>query len=215
MLNKIREKATYANVMSTLAIFLILGGATAWAAKKIGAKRLKTGAASERVIRGGAVTNSKIGSSAVTNSKIGTDAVSNSKIANGAVSNSNLATNSVSNSKIQDNSIDSLQIRSETISNPKLRDGVVNSRVLGSVVQRPLDVTLPMAGTTATQTSPCAAGEKLLGGGAEITNDDVGTDKSAVIESGPLGNAWFAKGYSAPLVAADRNMRVWAICLVA
>jgi hypothetical protein len=38
----IRKRLTYANVMSSIAVFLILGGATAFAAKKIGSNQLKS-----------------------------------------------------------------------------------------------------------------------------------------------------------------------------
>ena len=37
----IRKRLTYANVMSSIAVFLILGGATAFAAKKIGSNEIK------------------------------------------------------------------------------------------------------------------------------------------------------------------------------
>lgn len=33
MLSRLRSKLTYANVVSTLCLFLLLGGSTAWAAK--------------------------------------------------------------------------------------------------------------------------------------------------------------------------------------
>ena len=36
-MKQIRKRLTYANVMSSIAVFLVLGGATAFAASKIGA----------------------------------------------------------------------------------------------------------------------------------------------------------------------------------
>ena len=38
-MKQIRKRLTYANVMSSIAVFLVLGGATAFAAKKIGCER--------------------------------------------------------------------------------------------------------------------------------------------------------------------------------
>ena len=40
-MKQIRQRLTYANVMSSIAVFFILGGATAFAATKIGANELK------------------------------------------------------------------------------------------------------------------------------------------------------------------------------
>jgi len=61
---------TYANVMSTIAVFLVLGGATALAASKIGSDQIKAGA----------VTTGKIAKEAVKNGKIANDAVTGKKV---------------------------------------------------------------------------------------------------------------------------------------
>jgi hypothetical protein len=87
---RIRKRLTYANVMSSLAVFLVLGGGAAYAAKKIGSHEL----------RGGAVTTAKIKRNAVTRSKIKAEAISTAKIAKGAVSNARLADGSVSLEKL-------------------------------------------------------------------------------------------------------------------
>ncbi len=69
-MSQIRKRLTYANVMSSIAVFLVLGGATALAASKIGSKQLKANS----------VTTGKIKKSAVTTSKIKTDAVTGAKV---------------------------------------------------------------------------------------------------------------------------------------
>lgn len=76
--------------MSSFAVFLVLGGGAAYAAKKIGSHEL----------RGGAVTTAKIKRNAVTRSKIKADAISTAKIAKGAVTNARLADGSVSLEKL-------------------------------------------------------------------------------------------------------------------
>ncbi len=74
-------RLTYANVISTIFVFLALGAATAFAAnqivpkKSVGAKQLKSSA----------VTAAKIKKNAVTRVKIKKDAVDGSKIADGSV----------------------------------------------------------------------------------------------------------------------------------
>jgi hypothetical protein len=67
---QIRKHITYANVMSSIAVFLILGGATAFAAKKIGGNEIKASSISTGKIKKEAVTTSKIKNGAVTGSKV-------------------------------------------------------------------------------------------------------------------------------------------------
>ncbi len=74
-MKQIRKRVTYANVMSSLAVFLVLGGATAVAAKKIGSNEIK----------GNSITTGKIKKNAITTSKIKKNAISTAKIKNGAV----------------------------------------------------------------------------------------------------------------------------------
>lgn len=75
-MKQIRKRITYANVMSSIAVFLVLGGATAFAAKKIGSNQIK----------GNAITTGKIKKEAVTSTKIKKNAITTAKIKNGAVS---------------------------------------------------------------------------------------------------------------------------------
>lgn len=76
----IRKRLTYANVMSSLAVFLVLGGATAFAATKIGANELKANSVLTGKIKKEAVTTSKLKNNAVSTSKIADDAVTGAKV---------------------------------------------------------------------------------------------------------------------------------------
>jgi hypothetical protein len=67
---QIRKRLTYANVMSSIAVFLVLGGATAFAAKKIGSKEIKSNAITTAKIKKNAVTTPKIKNGAVTGAKL-------------------------------------------------------------------------------------------------------------------------------------------------
>jgi hypothetical protein len=66
---QVRKRLTYANVMSSLAVFLVLGGATAFAAKKIGSNQLKANSVTTAKIKKKAVTTAKIKNNAVTGAK--------------------------------------------------------------------------------------------------------------------------------------------------
>jgi hypothetical protein len=77
---QIRKHITFANVMSSIAVFLVLGGGAAYAAKKIGSNEIK----------GNSITTGKIKKEAVSASKIKKNAVTTVKIANGAVTGAKL-----------------------------------------------------------------------------------------------------------------------------
>jgi hypothetical protein len=72
--NRIRKRLTYANVMSSIAVFLVLGGATAFAAglakNSVGSKQLKKNAVTAAKIKKNAVTTAKIKNGAVTGAKL-------------------------------------------------------------------------------------------------------------------------------------------------
>lgn len=77
----IRKRLTYSNVMSSIAVFLILGGATAFAASKIGTNQLKANA----------ITTGKIKKNAITSAKIKDGAVTGAKVADGSLTSVDLA----------------------------------------------------------------------------------------------------------------------------
>jgi hypothetical protein len=61
VLRRLRQRLTYANVVSTLCLFVLLGG-TAWAvaANSIGTKQLKDGAVTSPKLRDRSVTQAKL-----------------------------------------------------------------------------------------------------------------------------------------------------------
>ena len=72
-MKKIRKRLTYANVMSSIAVFLVIGGATAFAAlgkNTVGTKQLKNNAVTAAKIKNNAVTTNKIKKNAVNGSKV-------------------------------------------------------------------------------------------------------------------------------------------------
>jgi hypothetical protein len=92
--------------MSSIAVFLVLGGATAFAAhqlgkKTVGTKQLKANAVTAGKIKKNAVTSAKIKNKAVTSTKIADGAITSAKIAAGAVGASQLGANGVGNAQTQ------------------------------------------------------------------------------------------------------------------
>ncbi len=74
-MKRLLSKLTYANVVATLCLFLVLGGGAAFAAGKlgkntVGAKQLKNNAVTAAKIKNGAVTAAKIQNGAITGTKV-------------------------------------------------------------------------------------------------------------------------------------------------
>lgn len=130
----VRQRLTYANVMSTIAIFLILGGAGAIAAKrhhhtlKIGTAQLKGSAVTAAKIKNGAVLNSKLAAGAVSTDKLADGAVGNSKLGDGAVSGSKLANDSVTGDKVVESTLG--EVPSANSANPAVFAKVASNGVV-------------------------------------------------------------------------------------
>jgi hypothetical protein len=101
---QIRQRLTYANVVSTLALVLVVGGATAIAAKvpkhSVGPHQLKSNAVTTPKIKANAVTTRKIKKNAITTVKIKDKAVKNEKLDDNSVTTSKIANGSVTGAKI-------------------------------------------------------------------------------------------------------------------
>ena len=108
-MRKIARQLSYANVMSTLAVFLLLGGAGAYAAKKqtqkVGSTQLKASAVTTNKIKNGAVANPKLAAAAVSSDKLADGAVTNAKLAEGAVSTGKLGAEAVTGDKVNEASL--------------------------------------------------------------------------------------------------------------
>src|SRR5215207_4811515 len=94
-----RKHLTYANVMSTVFVFLLLAGGTAIAAKQlgkktVGAKQLKSSAVTTAKIKKAAVTKAKLKDGAVDATKLADNSVTATKIVDGAVTGAKIAAGS-------------------------------------------------------------------------------------------------------------------------
>src|SRR5436305_1331477 len=138
MLRRLRSRLTYANVVSTLALFLVLsGGATALAAVIISSNSQvasstisghKPPTGDHANIISGSVNGTDLASGAVTGTKLAGGAVTGTKLAAGAVGNGALAANSVDGTKVLDGSLTGADIASNSITGSQ-----INVPTLGEV----------------------------------------------------------------------------------
>ncbi len=133
-MKKLRNHLSYANVMSTLAVFLLLGGAGAVAAKKktqkIGTTQIKASAITTAKLKNGAVDNAKLKDGSVSTTKIIEAAVTGDKLADGSVSTGKLAGDAVTGEKVNEGSLG--EVPSAASANPSafahvLATGVVDA----------------------------------------------------------------------------------------
>jgi hypothetical protein len=104
------RRLTYANVVSTLALFVAVGGAGAFAAgqlapKSVGERQLRHGAVTAEKLRKNAVIAPKIMALAVKQGKLANGAVSAAKLEDGAVGTEKLAAGAVGTHNIADDAV--------------------------------------------------------------------------------------------------------------
>jgi hypothetical protein len=130
-MQRIRGKLTYSNVVATLALFLVLAGGSAFAAKQIlpknsvGTKQIKNGAVAAAKLKKGSVTAGKLAPGAVGTNALAEGAVSTGKLANGAVSTGKLASGAVTTGNIAPGAVTSGTIANQAVGTSKLATGAV------------------------------------------------------------------------------------------
>lgn|SRR4051794_7856743 len=109
------KRPSHSTVVSYLALFVALGGTSAYAANTIGSddvidesllsQDLKNGEVKNADIGADAMTSSKLANGSVQNSDLGPDAVTTSKIKAGNVGTTDLGAGAVTSAKVQDDSL--------------------------------------------------------------------------------------------------------------
>jgi hypothetical protein len=233
-LNQIRKRLTYANVMSSIAVFLVIGGGAAFAAigkntvgtaqlkrnavktGKVGAEAIKAGKLAKNAIatnrlRDGVVSTDKIADQAVTGGKLADLAVTTGKIADDAVTSDKIATEAVITGKIA----------KESVLADKIANGAVTGGKLGSITVQTEKSTVN-ANSGGSANVDCPAGQRAIsGGGAWNTfSKDLSflstrpirssADVGQMSDGQPLGG-WRASGFNESALADA--ILVWVVCI--
>jgi hypothetical protein len=85
MIRKLRARMTYANVVSTIALGLAIGGGTAYAATRIGTSDIRYHAVTGSKIASNAVTTSKVKANALTGADLRDNSIHSGDIHNGTL----------------------------------------------------------------------------------------------------------------------------------
>jgi hypothetical protein len=178
-MQSVRRRLTYANVMSTLAVFLVVAGGSAVAATQlaknsVGSNQLKKNAVTAAKIKNNAVTGGKIAKGAVTGAKLGggavgasnlsansvtgaaiaDGAVTGAKIGAGAVGTGNLANDAVNGSKLADNSVTGAKVQDGSLTGSDIQQNTLTQVKAGNVYGVTYAETGPGAPKLITATDP-------------------------------------------------------------
>jgi hypothetical protein len=212
--NRLKQRLTFANVLSCMALFVALGGGVAVAAGKIGPGSVKAANLAKE-----AVTNPKLKKQAVTSGKIkngnvnaadlGTGSVINSKLAKKAVTNAKLGNESVGTSKLAKKSVTEAQLAAEAIGTGKIDNEAITAAKISTTVWRQLlknvtyvtETSVNDSVTFKAVTATCPVGKEVLGGGVKINGASASDEAGVVVsESAPVVSAtntrvgWVAGG---------------------
>jgi hypothetical protein len=116
-----KPRLSYANVLSTLALFIALSGASAYAANQLANKSV-----GEPQLRPGAVTADKIRKNAVTAPKIKEGAIKQGKLANGSITAAKLTLNSVASGSLAANAVTNEKIAPDAVSGEKVVESTLS-----------------------------------------------------------------------------------------
>jgi hypothetical protein len=186
-MKRLKRHLTYANVMSSLAVFLLLGAGSALAAKKhntqkIGSTQIKASAVTAAKIKNGAVGNSKLAAAAVSTEKLADGSVVNSKLADGSVTTSKLAGDAVTGDKVNESTLG--EVPSANSANPAVFAKVGPTGVVDAANSKGL--TSPNVSKAGTGVY-CISVPSFSPRGGEATPQAGGTATSAQIAVGGSG----------------------------
>lgn len=213
-MKQVRKRLTYANVMSSLAVFLVIGGGVAFAAvnlppNSVGTPQIKRNAVKTGKVAFEAIKAGKLSKNAVPTNRVRDNAIATAKIADLAVTADKLGNESVTSAKLADESVSTTKLADDAVDSAKIQNGQVRAADLGAIAETQVN------GSVANNDSEnldaaCPPGTRIVsgGGGINLLGPPAGV---AVTASLRQGNGWriIVRNDS----GAARNIFVEAQCL--
>src|SRR3954454_2875366 len=131
------KRPSHSTVVSYLALFVALGGTTAYAADTIGSNDVRDGSLRSRDIKNGQVKKADIGRNQVTTLKIkagnvrttdiADNAIATGKILDGSVFTDDLADGAVNSAKVSDGSLTAADLASDAVTSANIADNTLTT----------------------------------------------------------------------------------------
>jgi hypothetical protein len=217
-----RLRLTYANVVSTICLFVVLGGG-AYAAAKVVLPKNSVGTTQ---IKKEAVATAKIKANAVNGAKVADGSLTGADVADGSLATADLADGAVNSAKVLDRSLNGNDVAPDSLTGTEINESTlgqvpsaVNADQLGGktpagylasavyVKESPVAEGTNLGDGTFAIEQACNPGDAMLSGGPANVNST-----SIMVESFPAPgttNAWKARIKPA---AAD-NFSVVVLCV--
>jgi hypothetical protein len=172
---QVRKRLTYANVMSSIAVFLVIGGGAAFAAAKnsIGTRELKPNSVNRAILARNSVYPGKINPEAVKAGRIAKNAIARDRLRNGIVTTDKIGDLAVTGGKLANFAATNPKIANDAVTQEKVASNAIGASQFKAIVTRQAAVSTGAA-TIISQTVQCAAGEQPISAGAELTAPELG-----------------------------------------
>jgi hypothetical protein len=183
-MGSLRRKLTYANVMSTIALFIALAGTSAFAATQLAKNSVGT-----KQLKSNAVTAAKIKNGSVGGAKVADGSLSGADLAAGSVANANLADNAVGSTKIQEKGVLGKDVGDDTLTGGNIKESTLgtvptatdatklngrqSTAFLSSAIYKkesPVEAGVDKGGETYAISEACNPNDVLLSGGPANMN---------------------------------------------
>jgi hypothetical protein len=206
----IRTHLTYANVISSLCLVLILGGGAAYAANTIGSSdiidgQVKTADIGNNQVFSADVRNDTLANGGLTSADIAPGEVKTSDIGNFAVTNDQIGLNAITANRINEAAVGTTALGFQAVQPLDLGDGTVPSKMYTKQASSATD-----AVTSKEVTVSCDGTDEVSGGGFVISDGSgnvptVAIQRNYAVSSG----TWLVRA------AASSGAPTWGITVVA
>jgi hypothetical protein len=222
--------------MSSIAVFLVLGGGAAVAANGLGKNSVGTAQIKRNAVKVGklapeAVKAGKLAKNAVPTNRLRDNAVSATKIASGSVLTDKLADESVTSGKLAKDSVLTDKILNSAVTGEKLAagsvsagkiaNGAVGAAKLGAITVQTENVSVANGGNGSVNVD-CPAGQRAISGGGSwgifaadlfflATRPIRSSADSGPMADGQVPGGWRASGRNT--TGGPVEIRVWVVCI--